>query len=115
VLDIDDHPLPPVLDQLQAMTTKCQEMLNQVLSAHRERDGIKAAAVAGEDDEVDRLNGEIVQHAIVFMQKDPGAVVNGTHVIWCTHHLERIADRVTNIAEQINFIEKGETVDLNRS
>jgi phosphate transport system protein len=115
VLGIDDHPLPPVLDQLEVMTTKCQEMLNQVLSAHRERDGIKAAGVAGEDDQVDRLNGEIVQRAIAFMQQDPAAIMNGTQVIWCTHHLERIADRVTNIAEQINFIEKGETVDLNRS
>jgi phosphate transport system protein len=115
VLNIDDHALPAVFEHLQAMTTQCQEMLTEVLSAYRELDSRKAAAVASKDNVVDRLNGEIVHRVISFMQDDPGAIMNGTHVIWCAHHLERIADRVTNIAEQVSFIQKGETVDLNRS
>lgn len=114
-LALDRHSLPPVVEPLQTMTRKCQQMLNAVLSAHRERDSVRARAIAAEDDQVDTLNGEIVQRAVAFMQQDSGAVMNGTRAIWCAHHLERIADRVTNIAEQINFIENGETVDLNRS
>ncbi len=115
VLDLDQHPLPPVLEQLQTMTSKCRRMLDAVMSAQRERDSGKAAAVAAEDDQVDALNGEIVQRAVAFMQQDAGTVMNGTRAIWCAHHLERIADRVTNIAEQVYFIENGETVDLNRA
>jgi len=115
VLDLDQHPLPPVLEQLQTMTSRCRRMLDAVMSAHRERDSGKAAAVAAEDDQVDALNGEIVQRAVAFMQQDAGTVMNGTRAIWCAHHLERIADRVTNIAEQVYFIENGETVDLNRA
>jgi phosphate transport system protein len=33
--------------------------------------------------------------------------------MWCGHNLERIADRVTNIAEQVIFMSTGDMGELN--
>jgi phosphate transport system protein len=33
--------------------------------------------------------------------------------LWCAHNLERIGDRVTNIAERVIFITTGEVEELN--
>jgi phosphate uptake regulator len=47
------------------------------------------------------------------MQADPGAVERGTRIILASHYIERIGDRVTNIAEDIVFLASGNVEDLN--
>ena len=37
----------------------------------------------------------------------------GARVLFAAHYLERIGDRVTNIAEDVVFLATGETEDLN--
>ncbi|MCH8339503.1 MAG: hypothetical protein IH858_11795 [Chloroflexi bacterium] len=33
--------------------------------------------------------------------------------MWCAHNLERIGDRVTNIAERVVFVNTGDMRELN--
>ncbi|MGH2443890.1 MAG: PhoU domain-containing protein [Chloroflexota bacterium] len=36
----------------------------------------------------------------------------GTYLLWVAHNLERMADRVTNIAERVAFIVTGDVGDF---
>ena len=47
------------------------------------------------------------------MRADPANVERGTRILFASHYLERIGDRVTNIAEDIVFLATGEVEDLN--
>ena len=47
------------------------------------------------------------------MREDPANVDPGTRILFAAHYLERIGDRVTNIAEDIVFLASGEVEDLN--
>ena len=50
---------------------------------------------------------------LTLMRADPANVDPGTRILFSAHYLERIGDRVTNIAEDIVFLATGEIVDLN--
>jgi phosphate transport system protein len=106
--------LPPVWTEIQNMAVRCGDMLGTMMAAFRDRDTVAAEVIAGTDDDIDRLNDQIVNETIAFMTANPTSVANGTRLIWLTHNLERIGDRVTNIGEQILFAESGRTSDLNR-
>ena len=47
------------------------------------------------------------------MRDDSSKVDAGTAILFAAHYLERIGDRVTNIAEDIVFLASGEVEDLN--
>jgi phosphate transport system protein len=107
--------IPPVWSEIQSMVARCDEMLARMMVAYRDGDSLTAEVIAATDDDIDRLNSQIVNEAIAFMSANPVAIANGTHLIWMAHNLERIGDRITNIAEQILFAGTGRTADLNRS
>ena len=48
------------------------------------------------------------------MDCDQEKVEVGTLLLWIVHNLERIGDRIANIAERMVFTESGQIVDLNR-
>ena len=48
-----------------------------------------------------------------LMRADPATVDRGARILLAAHALERIGDRVTNIAEDIVFLASGEVEDLN--
>jgi phosphate transport system protein len=72
-----------------------------------------ARDVAARDDEVDRLYHRTFDQVVELMRADPGNVDRGTRVLFAAHYLERIGDRVTNIAEDVVFLASGEIEDLN--
>ena len=47
------------------------------------------------------------------MSADPANVDPGPRILFAAHYLERIGDRVTNIAEDIVFLASGQVEDLN--
>ena len=47
------------------------------------------------------------------MSADSGNVERGTRILFAAHYLERIGDRVTNIAEDVVFLATGDIEDLN--
>jgi phosphate transport system protein len=75
-------------------------------------DGI-AREVAGRDDEIDHLYRKIFADVIDLMRTDPGTVERGTRLILAAHWVERIGDRVTNIAEDVVYLATGRIEDLN--
>jgi len=69
--------------------------------------------VAAGDDEGDRLYHRTFDEVLALMRADPANVDPGTRILFAAHYVERIGDRVTNIAEDIVFLATGEIEDLN--
>ncbi len=62
---------------------------------------------------MDALYHSIFDETLELMRADPSNVDRGTRVIFAAHYLERIGDRVTNIAEDVVFLATGDVEDLN--
>jgi phosphate transport system protein len=88
-------------------------MLHGVIRSLVDLDAKEARAMAGRDDEIDRLYHSYFERALERMRTDPAWVDTGAHLLFAAKDLERIGDRATNIAEEVVLLSTGEVVDLN--
>jgi phosphate transport system protein len=88
-------------------------ILHGVLRALVDLDADAARRVAAQDDEIDRLYHAYFERALERMRVEPDWVDVGAHLLFAAKDLERIGDRVTNIAEEVVFLATGEVEDLN--
>jgi len=95
------------------MATLAAQQVRDVVVALVDLDQARAHEVAARDDEIDRLYHQLFDDVLVEMRTDPERVDPGTRILFAAHYLERIGDRVTNIAEDIVFLDSGEMEDLN--
>jgi phosphate transport system protein len=98
---------------LSEMGRLTAHLVKEVLRALIDQDEPLARAVAARDDEVDRLYHSTFDEMLEAMRADPDNVDRGTRILFAAHYLERIGDRITNIAEDVVFLATGETEDLN--
>jgi phosphate transport system protein len=112
VLRMGDEPLLKPLIDLPRMTRISREMLSASLDAFTEENAEKAMTVAERDDEVDELYNQIFRELVTFMIEDPRTVTRAMYLLFCSHNLERIADRVTNICERVVFVSTGEMEEI---
>lgn len=113
VLRMDDAPLLKPLIDIPKMAALARDMLKQSLDAFLARDIQAAHVIAARDNEIDRLYRSIFNELLGIMANDPTTISRATYLLWCAHCLERIGDRVTNIAERIVFMATGAREDLN--
>jgi phosphate transport system protein len=100
-------------DELTPMATLAAQQVRDVVMALVDIDEAKAREVAARDDEIDRLYHQLFDDVLAEMRSDPAKVDPGTRILFAAHYLERIGDRVTNIAEDVVFLATGEVEDLN--
>ncbi len=112
---IGDEPLVKPLIDIPRMAEKAISMLERSLKAFIERDVKTAREICNEDDEVDALYDQVYRELILLMIDDPKIIKGATYLLWVAHNLERIADRVTNIAERIVFMVTGKMEEINVS
>lgn len=115
VLLIGAAPLIKPLIDIPKMAEKAVEMIRQSLESFVKRDAIGAKSLCSEDDVVDKLHEQVYHELLGYMIKDPKTVTGATYLIWVSHNLERIADRVTNICERIVFLVTGTMEEMNIS
>jgi phosphate transport system protein len=84
-----------------------REMLADSITAFIDSDEFEARDVALRDDLVDDLYNQIYRELLTYMMADPSSINRATHLLWASHNLERIADRVTNICERVVFAVTG--------
>ena len=96
------------LSDIRSMSQITQRLMGQSLEAYRNRDVEAAGKVWMQDDEVDALYEQVFREIIAEMAADPNTVRRGTYLLWVAHNLERMADRVTNIAERVAFVVTGD-------
>lgn len=112
VLRMGDEPLLKPLIDMPRMADICREMTRAALDAYVARDAEAAKRIAARDDEVDNLYNQIFRELLSFMVEDPRTTSRALYLLFAAHNLERIGDRVTNIAERVIFMTSGEMREL---
>jgi len=115
VLMHDDRPLLKPLIDVPRMADLAISMLQRSMDAFVNRDAQAATAIAAEDDVVDALYDQVYRELLTFMIEDPHTIQRATWLLWVSHNLERIADRVTNICERIVYMVTGKIEEINVS
>lgn len=64
------------------------------------------------DDEIDDIEHKLNDKMFKLMQAYPDQAISCTYQLWIIHQLERIGDRVTNIAESVVFLATGKVVNF---
>ena len=95
---------------ISGMGRVVQEMLVAGLDAFTSGDPERAQVTIARDDEVDGLYDQLYAKVIGAMTRKPAAVPRGAQWLAVLKHLERIADYVTNICEQIVYMARGQVI-----
>lgn len=109
-----EPPIKPLID-IPLMSEACRRMLRGALDAFVDHDVVAAKRVADQDDEVDRLYDTVLNDLLKIMTANPQFIQRATYLLWVSHNLERIADRVTNICERVAFMVTGQMEEVNVS
>ncbi len=108
-------PEPPLRNyvDLPEIAERAAFQVHGILRALVDIDEAAARDVAKGDDLIDDLYHRTFDEVLELMREDPINVDRGTRILFAAHYLERIGDRVTNIAEDVVFLATGEIEDLN--
>jgi len=101
--------LKPLID-IPRMADLAQDMVKDSINAFVNRDGKLAINVCERDDQVDKLNDQILRELLTYMMQDPTTIRRAVDLILVGRHLERIADHATNIGEDVYYLAKGKTI-----
>jgi phosphate transport system protein len=107
---LNDQPQLEMEVDLSAMAKKVQEMLVEGLDAFTSGAPERARRTIARDDEVDEMYDRLYEEVIGAMERDGGNVGRGAEWLSVLKHLERIADYVTNICEQIVYMARGQVI-----
>lgn len=113
VLRMGNEPLLKPLVDLPRMAQACQAMVRAAMQAYVARDAQAAREVAARDDLLDSLYNQIFREILSYILEDPSTTTRALYLLFTAHNLERIGDRVVNIAERIIFMSSGELRELN--
>lgn len=112
VMMIGDDKSMKTLKKIPRMADTSRKMLADAIQAFLTRDISWAKAIAAQDTEMDHMYRTIFERLIDTMVEKSETVPHATYLMWCAHNLERIADRVTNIAEHTIFVATGVAGEL---
>ena len=96
-------------------TTSSSSQIRRAASASRSMNAVIARRICDEDDVIDQLYDAAYHALIQEVIRTPADVQRITYLIWTSHNLERIADRVTNICERVIFMVTGVLEEINVS
>jgi phosphate transport system protein len=92
---------------LRQMDTLARDMLNRSVSAFVGVDSKVARQVIDDDNHLDQMYNELLALVTNDMTANAMHIEGGTWLLHAGHCLERLADRATNIAERVIFVETG--------
>jgi len=105
----------PLAGGLTALATLAAELVREVLRAYVARDAQSARDNWERDAELDALYTGLCRELLICMMDDPRSIGACTHLLFIAKNLERIGDHATNIAEEIWFVVRGETLKETRA
>jgi phosphate transport system protein len=94
----------------QPMATAVQTMFKMGLDALVLEDAALARRIFILDDEVDQLRNLAYKGVIRELNTEPGHAACLVNLYLLARHLERMGDRITNIAEEVIYLVEGEIV-----
>lgn len=106
--------LPYSLAGLAHMARMVQGQLKSIIDALGDSDADKAVEVWRSDQVVDDIYNALFRELITYMMEDPRNITPCTHLLFIAKNLERIGDHATNIAENLYYAVKGESLPDSR-
>lgn len=109
-----DAPSPPPAfpADLERMAHLAISMLQKALDAFTGGNGVSAETLAADDDEVDMLC-ERIEETLTRQMIEAETSPWLAGLLFAAHYLERVADRATNIGEQVIYMVQARVVELN--
>ncbi|RDV83562.1 phosphate signaling complex protein PhoU [Ammonifex thiophilus] len=104
---------PSISEAIVRIAQLVQQMLKDSLDAYARGDVSRARSLSSADDEVDHLYNRVFRTIIENMEEDPANIRCGVYFLLVALRLERIADRATNIGEDVIYLVTGEWETLN--
>jgi phosphate transport system protein len=111
-IELSKEPMLKPLIDVPRMAQISREMMSASLNAYLNWDAEQAMQTAERDNEVDQLDDQVYRELLTFMLQDPRTITRATYLLWVSHNLERIADRVTNICERVVFMVTGQVKEV---
>ena len=112
VKKISDQPHIANLMSIPHMADLAIEMIDDAIDAY-EKDTITAISdFSARDDTIDSLRQSIFREGITYMMEDPKSITRCTNYILVARYLERCADHACKIAENVNYMETGERIEI---
>jgi len=109
-----EFSLPYSLAGLAHMARMVQGQLKSIIDALGDNDAAKAVEVWRSDQVVDDIYNAIFRELITYMMEDPRNITPCTHLLFIAKNLERIGDHATNVAENLYYAVKGESLPDSR-
>jgi len=110
--DVADLPPVAAVAGIARLGRQSNALVREILVALVAHDVDQARAIAARDDRVNSIFRRTVDELIRFISENPDHAYRGTKLIGVAQNLERVGDRVTNLAEDLVFLETGQTEEL---
>jgi phosphate transport system protein len=114
VIKLKGYPKVAVNPILIEMKDVAEGMLLDALLAFKACDGDMSADICLRDNRLDSIYSDVLSEFIETMSSIGKNRISDIPALagqmWITRHLERIGDHVTNIAERVYFMDKGEAL-----
>lgn len=107
-----DHDLT-IHPALRDMAKQAKSMVDTAIEAFENEDITLARKLAEMDDKVDELYGKVIREMLEQTANNPQKIQHIMQMAFGARYIERFADHITNIGENIFYLVKGETFDLN--
>lgn len=107
---VQDREIIQGNDDVRQMGEITRRMLHNVIRAFVAQSQENARSVFTDEEAVDALYGEVIRRTVTEASSDPQRLPSYLDLLSVAKNLERIADHVTNIAEDIVFLCTGEIV-----
>ncbi|UOY94019.1 phosphate signaling complex protein PhoU [Ectobacillus sp. JY-23] len=101
------------INVLENMFKQAGSMLELSMDAYQEENLTFAKQIAEMDDVVDELYGQAVRDFMSSIPQNPEGINQITQLSFIARYIERVADHITNIAENVFYLVKGKHYLLN--
>jgi phosphate transport system protein len=109
---ITDRPHIANMMSIPHMADLAIEMVDDAIKAYETGELRYLEDFSARDDTIDALRHSIFREGITYMMEDPKNISRCTHYIMVARYLERCADHACKIAENVQYMETGERVEI---
>ncbi len=108
LIDLKYSDLPGV--NIGKMGQKTLTMIEDVIESYVNEDDKLAVKVRNSDVKIDKMHTQYYLEIVASMQRNKKLAPTGAHLLFIAKNIERVADYVTDIAEQVYFLVNGKVL-----
>lgn len=109
----EDHNIE-IDPELREMAVIAMDMVDLAVKAFEYEDISLANKLAEMDDIIDKKYGQVVKQMLELTAINPEQIQHIMQMAYVARYIERFADHITNIGENIFYLVKGKSYDLNK-